>query len=314
MDTSPAVTAEYVYVADRDGMVRILDRESGQMLGGAELADATFTAPIVANDMLYVGNRSGRFHVIYADIDGGGGFGLDRGSKHSSAAVCGRMLYVVSDDGYLYAFEPAADDGPERDLVFADDFEDGQFDWTDAGHPEFWTETDGQVRYTPSTSAGDRGDNYAYADATYDGGRGLLRWPVAIEFEAYASDTSADVGVLATDGGPKDDGESGNPRLAIHDSKHDDEFTVRNTRGETYTLSPSRENDTWYTYRLVPDLENNVVRISRNDRSWTVPELTTERIGNTSIALSGATCWGCGGTGDRRWESVTVWELPVPGE
>jgi hypothetical protein len=56
----------------------------------------------------------------------------------------------------------------------------------------------------------------------------------------------------------------------------------------------------------VPDLENNEIRVERNNESWTVPEPNDDPIGNTSIALSGGTCWGCGGTGDRRYEYIKV--------
>jgi hypothetical protein len=201
------------------------------------------------------------------------------------------------------------------DVVFEDDFEDGQLDWTDADHPEFWTEESGQVHYNPSTSAGDTGDNFLYADETFDDDQGLLEWPVAIEFKGYASDTSAGLGALATTGGPTASGaERGTPRLAITDSTYEDQFHVWNSEGEQFTLPGARDNNTWYTYRLVPDLENNEIQISINDESWTIDEPNDDPIGNTSIALSGGTCWGCGGNGDRRYEYITVWEVPRRGQ
>lgn len=194
-------------------------------------------------------------------------------------------------------------------VVFEDEFEDGQLDWTDVDHPEFWSEQDGQIQYSPSTSAGSTGDNYLYADETFDGDEGLLEWPVALEFRGYASDTSAGLGAFATDGGPKDG--RGDVCLGIQDGKYNDQFHVWNSEGEQFTLSGARENNTWYTYRLVPDLENNEIQISRNDESWTVPEPNDDPIENTSIALSGGTCWGCGGTGDRRYEYIKVSDIPL---
>lgn len=192
------------------------------------------------------------------------------------------------------------------EVVFEDEFEDGQLDWTDVDHPEFWSEQGGQVQYSPSTSAGSTGDNYLYADETFDGDEGLLEWPVVLEFRGYASDTSAGLGAFATGGGPKDG--RGDVRLGIQDGKYNDQFHVWNSEGEQFTLSGARENNTWYTYRLVPDLENNEIQISRNNESWTVPEPNDDPIGNTSIALSGGTCWGCGGNGDRKYEYITVTE------
>lgn len=197
------------------------------------------------------------------------------------------------------------------DLIFTDDFEDGTFDWTDVDHPEFWTETSGKVRYSPLTSAGSTGDNLAYADATFEGNQGVLEWPVAIEFRAYASDTSSAVGAHATSGGPKDN--RGTPRLGIEDSAYTGTpgFRVWNSTGQAIRVGERRDNNKWYTYRLVPDLDNEVVRVSRNNETWIIPEPGDNPIGNTSIALSGHTCWGCGGNGDRRYEYIKVWDIPL---
>lgn len=207
------------------------------------------------------------------------------------------------------AVTPAAGQaGPTE--VFADEFDDGAFAWSDVDHPEFWTESDGRVRYSPSSSAGSVGDNYAYADETVDGDEGVLEWPVAIEFRAHASDTSASLGVHAAAGGPRDGVDS---RLGISDNAYKNRFHVTNSEGEQFDLRPARENDTWYTYRLVPEPQKDVVRIERNDESWTVPEPNDEPMGDISIVLDGGTCWGCGGNGDRTYEYVRVRSLQ-PGD
>jgi hypothetical protein len=219
----------------------------------------------------------------------------------------------VGAAGIVFIPSRTAAQSPSRgEIILEDNFEDGQLDWTDANHPEFWTETNGRVHYNPSTSAGDTGDNFLYANETFDGDQGLLEWPVAIEFKAYASDTSAGLGVLATSGGPTDSGrERGTPRLAIQDGKYNNQFSVANSEGKSFTLTGGRDNNTWYTYRLIPDLESNEIRVERNNESWTVPEPNDDPIGNTSIVLSGGTCWGCGGNGDRKYEYITVWDIPT---
>ncbi|NHN46565.1 carboxypeptidase regulatory-like domain-containing protein [Halostella sp. JP-L12] len=198
-------------------------------------------------------------------------------------------------------------------VVFADDFEDGDFAWTDRGHPEFWEESDGRVHYTPTSSAGSTGDNYAYANETFDGESGLLEWPLAVEVEAYARDTSAGVGAMLVEGGAQDG--LGNVVLGVQDSAHaggGDSFRVWNSEG-TVDVGTTRDNETWYTYRLVPDLEADRIDVYRNDEHFTVTEPRDDPIGNVSVVLSGGTCWGCGGPGRRQYESIRVWDVSGSG-
>lgn len=195
----------------------------------------------------------------------------------------------------------------EQPTLFSDDFADGELSWTDVDHPEFWSEQDSQLRYRPSSSAGSTGDNALYADETVDGDRGTLEWPLAIEFLGGATHTAAGLGALAVEGGPKDWGPTvSNVRLGISDSPYNDDFHVWNSTGKSFTLSPPRENNTWHRYRLVPDIEANVLHVERDDTSWTVPEPRTEPLGNIAIVVSGGTCWGCGGAGHRRYQSISV--------
>jgi hypothetical protein len=62
----------------------------------------------------------------------------------------------------------------QQQNAFSDAFEDGELDWTDTDHPEFWTEKNGMVHYNPSSSAGSTGQNQLYANATFSGDQGLL--------------------------------------------------------------------------------------------------------------------------------------------
>lgn len=216
---------------------------------------------------------------------------------------------------YVYYGNPDADsaaaDWNEVRYNFYDDFEDGTLDWTAVEHSEFWSERDGQIHYSPSTSAGSTGDNWLYANETFDGDRGLLQWPLAIEFKAYASDTSAGIGASAAVGGPRD--EFRPTSLAVADNAYDSKGPqVWNSSSEQSVFNNDRRDNTWYTYRLVPDPENDVVRLDRNGEEFSVSEPRDSTLDNVSIVLSGATCWGCGGNGDRRYEYVKIWKYMTP--
>jgi hypothetical protein len=92
---------------------------------------------------------------------------------------------------------------------------------------------------------------------------------MGIEFRGFASDTSSGLGAYLGIGGARD---GVSQRLGISDSKAEGNLLAWNSEGNKFELSPPRDNNTWYTYRLIPDLQNNIVRISRNGRSWTIPE------------------------------------------
>lgn len=200
------------------------------------------------------------------------------------------------------------------DVVFEDNFEDGVFDWTDLDHPEFWSETGGQVHYNPSSSSGDIGDNWAYADETYNGDEGLLDWPVALEVKGYATDTSAGLGgFISFDGLKKDRSPI---VMGVQDSAYTgggDHFLVWNTE-QSFKIGTARQNDRWYTYRLVPDLEEGVIHVFRNGEHYTIPEPRNEPIEGVSVVLGGGTCWGCGGTGTRRYEYISVDNISSNGQ
>lgn len=167
---------------------------------------------------------------------------------------------------------------PVGDIVFEDDFEDGVLDWTDLDHPEFWTETNGRIQYTPSTSAGETGNNTLYADATFDGDQGLLEWPVAIELKAKAIDPSSHPGASIIRGGAKKDhGDSKeNQVLSFGDSAYHDRMGVTNSQNESFTTPDGTggETGTWYTYRVVPDLDANVIHLYRDGDHYTFPRTT----------------------------------------
>jgi hypothetical protein len=203
----------------------------------------------------------------------------------------------------------------QDEVIFEDQFDDQVLSWTTVENQDFWEETNAKLYCSPSTSAGDAGNNYLYADETVDGSKGRLEWPFAIEVKGFARDTSAVLGAWAASGGPKDG--TGNTRLGVTDGAYTggdrgDTFSVFNSAGQRYDIGTSRQNNRWYTYRLVPDLDENVIRVSRNGQSWTVPEPGTAPIGDTSLVISGVTCWGCGGNGDRQYEYIRVENIAGP--
>ncbi|MDX1950687.1 MAG: PQQ-binding-like beta-propeller repeat protein [Verrucomicrobiota bacterium] len=64
--SSPAVTADLVFIADCGGMIYCLDRKNGKELWSHELGGEIWASPYVADGKVYLGTRRGLFAVFAA--------------------------------------------------------------------------------------------------------------------------------------------------------------------------------------------------------------------------------------------------------
>ena len=102
-----AVSSNRAYFTTREGNVYAFTLSGGQELWNTALGDdpAPAAAPTVVNEVLYVGSESGTLYALNA-LTGAHLWNLDLGDSISSApAYADGSLYVLTDNGTLYAFD-----------------------------------------------------------------------------------------------------------------------------------------------------------------------------------------------------------------
>jgi outer membrane protein assembly factor BamB len=116
--TTAAVSPDRVFSGrSSSGIIRSLDRETGQQVWAIEAQAYVYSSPVLVDKTLYVGQGDGDFVALDA------GTGEERWSYragdaiYSTPAVHNGRIYVGSDDGFVYAFR-AAEELPLHRAVF----------------------------------------------------------------------------------------------------------------------------------------------------------------------------------------------------
>ena len=78
--------------------------------------DYTYSFPVRANDVVYIGARDNRIHAIDAASKKKVWSYETRGFVDAAPAVSDGLLYVTSHDGYVYAFENRTEESPQPQL------------------------------------------------------------------------------------------------------------------------------------------------------------------------------------------------------
>lgn len=105
--TSPAVTAERVFIGGDDKRLRCLDRATGEEKWVFRARDKVASSPVVAGGLVVCGSDDGRLYAVDA-ATGEEKWSYEIGApvKASPAVVGGRVL-IGADDGVLYCFAAA---------------------------------------------------------------------------------------------------------------------------------------------------------------------------------------------------------------
>jgi hypothetical protein len=105
--TSPAVTADRVFIGGDDKRLRCLDRATGEEKWVFRARDKVASSPVVAGPLVVCGSDDGRLYAVDA-ATGEEKWSYEIGApvKASPAVVAGRVV-VGADDGVLYCFGAA---------------------------------------------------------------------------------------------------------------------------------------------------------------------------------------------------------------
>ncbi|WP_424016186.1 PQQ-binding-like beta-propeller repeat protein (plasmid) [Halorientalis pallida] len=116
--SSPTVTADTVYLTDRNGNVRALDRETGDRRWVTNVGAGVRTPAVISEGQLFVGDTSGNVHALNAQTGskqwryhGGGGIQTPLAVTQTQIfAVDGDRLYALDRDGnWKWSHRVAAD-------------------------------------------------------------------------------------------------------------------------------------------------------------------------------------------------------------
>ena len=103
--SAPAVTEDRVYVNTQTGRLFALDLATGEALWEYDAGASSDTSPVVVGDFVYMGTQAGDIHVVNRH----GGIAETTfhvgGPLRGQIVVADSRLFVVSQDGALYAFE-----------------------------------------------------------------------------------------------------------------------------------------------------------------------------------------------------------------
>ncbi len=105
--SSPAVTADTVYVGSGDGMLYAIDRRSGEARWRFAAQGPVNGSPAVAGGVVYAGGGDGMIYALDATTGARRWQFATGGRAHSSPAVAGGVVYAGSmdADGHLYAID-----------------------------------------------------------------------------------------------------------------------------------------------------------------------------------------------------------------
>ncbi|MCZ7358097.1 MAG: PQQ-binding-like beta-propeller repeat protein [Candidatus Methanoperedens sp.] len=208
-DSSPVVVNGVVYVGSNGG-VHALDAESGKEIWRSPTDGFIGAVPMVMDGTLYVGGNDEHFYAI--DIKDGSKKWIYKdatGGFVSSATAADNLIYVASEDGSLYVFNPqvgepswtkltgkSIDSSPavsNNTVYFGND--NGAFFALDAGNGrEMWHYyTDiGMIKSSPAAANGilffgsNNGNVYALTD------KGALKWKFSTGSDVVSSPSVKD--------------------------------------------------------------------------------------------------------------------------
>lgn len=109
IDGSPAIAGRYVYFGCRDGKLYCLDSADGRLRWTFSVESSGAPSPLgpiaLVDGILYFGSWRGRFFALDAE-DGAQRWWFQASAPvRSSAIVANGLVYITTEDGYIYALE-----------------------------------------------------------------------------------------------------------------------------------------------------------------------------------------------------------------
>ncbi len=101
--SSPAIYKDHVYIVSEDGILRVIDMQTGEEEWDFDLNANTNSSPIVNSNRLYIGTEEGltainvNSHEVIWDYD--------CGNVESTPFFYDDVVYFGSDDGHLYGLD-----------------------------------------------------------------------------------------------------------------------------------------------------------------------------------------------------------------
>lgn len=100
---TPAIYNGLVFIADCGRMVHCLDAKTGKPYWTHEIKGEVWASPLVADDKVYLGTRSGTFYVFSASKEDKILSTIDLGHPISSTATAANGVLYVATMARLYA-------------------------------------------------------------------------------------------------------------------------------------------------------------------------------------------------------------------
>ena len=105
--STPALTADRVYIGRRDSKVYALQRADGTVAWTFAARDNVDGSPVVSGSHVFVGSDDGRFHVLRVG-DGREVWSYETGAPLAgSAAIADGFVVIADADGWVHAFRSA---------------------------------------------------------------------------------------------------------------------------------------------------------------------------------------------------------------